>query len=913
MFDSSGNVEMLEVESDKWAVNRTDQAFVMVKDDSESFDIRSICLIPGFKVKESWLDYLVRLEEEEKLLLLNRECKLVCCSSKSDSKIRIMSQCGGFTVCFEILNTNTLERIEYEFKKVYGIIKQDRTCEIEYGLSSNTGKECELEYLFRDLTLILNTEKKILACKIPFYTVLSLYIKETILKYRKRIDKKVKGIGNESPNLSISLSLNIPNYKKTIWVYSLEDKYFENNSLITCFNMNQVNPYLIAMYKGEHESVVHVCLITPNVSEFEGFIESEELKTGGINKEDPIIIINSTKFSIKSHELCGGIVEDGIGFYPLKKSYIWVVSLGLNGDVNTDIKGNSNVDLSLEELSGNTTNNSFTKTRIYLIETLKSNIKLRGVIESFSYCIKHLSVLEAGYHSFETEKKRDLKLRIVSSTLDPLGLICFDTLLPTESSGVERMNISSLAFIPITINEIIYANKSNEYEIRNLDYSDNNIDKNDCKDNSLELNYSFGKGSELSSYLKKEDNSLVNGGKNERKTGTEITTLCVVPSYIHFSLGKSRLDPEISNNFPLVCCGISNGEWRIYTLKEDRLEERKYNKRKGTLMNNSSHIGYFVLKGVHILKGNEFSLSNQIESKEISKYTRVSSSCWGFERHPNASTLTLVASNNIGNIFSWSLEGKKRGGFEVRNKEDVSKKEAVSKCFSRDEVMNPKSVHKEVKNNNDSQHKTGVLRKDSNKKGLSGTLELLDRHIKRIDERINKVKVQEAIISQSEKCKSALRESKRNRGISEGKKSNKLGKNLVPGCLSRSVSPRKGCESCNKDSENRGASNQSSNNKVRLFLYKSKYDNMEYKRYRGYHRDEENECVFQLNNYFTIKHILNSDFGNHENNTCIENIINNSENIIDYDSIISSWNDKNSIENVYSDILFSNYFDLLTK
>ncbi|KAK6590399.1 hypothetical protein RS030_162435 [Cryptosporidium xiaoi] len=925
MSEFDGNVGTFEMENNGWAVSKTDEAFVMVKDNSEPFEIKSICSIPGFRVKKSWLDYLVRLEEEEKIFLLNRECKLICCSSSSDSKIRIMNQYESFTICFEILDSNTLERIEYDFTNVHGIIKQDSKEEIEYGLNGKTGKEHEIEYLFRDLILILNTGKKLLTCKIPFYVILSIYIRETILNYRKKSNGGINNAKIDSTNSSISLSLNIPNYKKTIWIYNLENKYFECNSLISCFNVNQVRPYLVAMHKKKNGSSIYICLITPNTSEFEDSIDSEQRKDSNslINQNAPLIVVNSTKFDIKNHELCGKIIDCGIGFYPLKKSYIWIVSLSLDSASNTNIENTSREDLSLEELSENNNKNLFTKTRIYLIETLKKDIKLRGVIETFSYCIKNLSILEARCEKFEENK--GLKIRIVSSTIDPFGLICFDTFVLTETNRVERMNILSLVFMPITNKEIINNNQNDKYEIENPDCPDDNINKDihGNNNNNIELNYSFGKGSGLNSYLRKENNNTSLSGEKKEQMEVNITTFCVIPSYIHSSLGKNILDPEISNCFPLVCCGLSNGEWRIYTLKEDMLDEQKYSKKKDIVINSSNNIGYFVLKGVHILKGNEFSLINQLENKGGSKYTKVSSSCWGFERHPNVSNLTIVACNNIGNIFSWSLEGRKRGNFQNVDKNNISQDEFKSKDINRcdSDTLKSKSVHKRISDNEIYQYKTETNSNlktkelsecDYREKGFSDTLEILDRHIRRIDERLSKVKAQEAIISRAEKCKTFLTESRKNGGIS-GEKENKLNKSFVPSCANRSVSPRRGCESCNKNPENDEASNENSSNRMKIFFYKSKYDDMEHKRYRGYNRDEEHECVFQLNNHFTIKHILSPDIDTYSNDSNIENNDTfNLDNAINYESIINNWKEKNT-RVLYNDILFTNYFNFSTK
>ncbi|EAK88009.1 hypothetical protein [Cryptosporidium parvum Iowa II] len=827
-----------------WKSKKSDEALVLVKN-VDPKELTSICTISPFKLKEEWLNYLVKLDNYEKEILIGQNCKLICGSTK-DSTIKIFCEEDEdeFLSCFNIVNVNTHEKVEYNIKSIYSIIRQESMEELRYSLEDDSS----LESLYKDIIIIINTENKLLSCKIPLHYILTLYIRSRIRRIREKL-------GNYQ-NSDISVS----NIRKTLWIYQIEN--ISGTNLISCYNINNVYPYILLISKDEEkEFKMNLCLISLNRMDFELNMEFE--KTG-----NPLNIICYNSFILGDNSSYFEILENGIGFFPLKSSYIWVITTKKtvserileNNDNNNELRldkdifdNNENEELKIEDLSESSS------CCFYLFESNRSEIKHRGNMLCTNYDIEFFRILNLTCTN-EGKDQTGIKeyiIRTVSSTKNPNGLFCFDFKLRINpnSSESDRMVILSLIFMPILEREV-----------------DRHIDNGDTRNY---LNYSFGNndGKSLNRSKNDEVSSFSRGYNNLR-----ITTLCVIPNYILLLFGRN-IENELRENFPLIFCGLSNGEWRTYSIKSSLKTRRSEIQDKINL--STDDIGFFVLKGVHLLRGDELSINNQLDGLNLS----ITPSCWSFDRNTKMSILSVAASNSIGNVFLWCLENERR---QLPSKNILSKKKEITKEKNISFEISSKEIESKLSNikNEQDKEKRGLISSNKVSKNKD-ILKTMDEHIRRIDERLRKVKIQEEIISDAERRREKVRKNKE-----KLKPRRKLTKeeaaNFVPDCLSRSVSPRKGCNSCN----------YSDPDEKKPFFFKSKYDNFDHKRYRSYYKDNDHEYLFQLNNFLNIECIYKSklftEAGNNIKNPQIFN------EIVDFDRLCSKWS-KNISDDIHFD------------
>ncbi|KAH8582938.1 uncharacterized protein ELE39_002283 [Cryptosporidium sp. chipmunk genotype I] len=823
-----------------WKSKKSDEALVLVKNDDPK-ELTSICTISPFKLKEEWLNYLVKLDDSEKQILTDQNCKLICGSTK-DSTIKIFCEENDdeFLSCFNIVNVNTHEKVEYNVKSIYSIIKQESMEELRYNLEDSS-----LESLYKDIIIVINTENKLLSCKIPLHYILTQFIRSRVRKIRERL-------GNyQNSDLSVS------NIRKILWIYQIEN--IKETNIISCYNVNNVYPYILLVSKDEEKNLtVYLCLISLNKVEFELNMEGET--TG-----NPLSIICHNSFSLENYASYFEILENGIAFYPLKSSYIWVITTKKTAvekiiesndhshelSMDKDFFNNDNEDLKIEDLSESSS------CCFYLFESNRSEIKHRGKMKCTNYNIDFFRILNLTCIN-EGKDQLGIKeyiIRAVSSTKNPNGLFCFDFKLRINPNRLEsdRMILLSLIFMPILEKEVNYVNGNTK------NY----------------LNYSFGKNdsNSLSTSRNYEVSSLSRGHNNLR-----ITTLCVIPNYILLLFGRN-IENELRENFPLIFCGLSNGEWRTYSIKSSLKTKRGEVQNKINL--STDDIGFFVLKGVHLLRGDEFSIKNQLNNQNLT----ISPSYWSFDRNIKTSILSVAASNSIGNVFLWCLE-KERRQFPSKNL-FTKRKELIREGDSNLEIILKETISKPNKVKGE-QDKEQIRVISSNKVSKNkDILKTMDEHIRRIDERLRKVKIQEEIISDAKKRQEKVRINKE-----KMKPRRKLtieeASNFVPDCLSRSISPRKGCNSCNySDPEEK-----------KPFFFKSKYDNFDHKRYRSYYKDNDHEYLFQLNNFLNIECIYKSELfiksGNNRSNPQIF------DEIVNFDSLFSKWS-KNVSDNIHFD------------
>ncbi|OII75465.1 uncharacterized protein cubi_01986 [Cryptosporidium ubiquitum] len=833
---------------DYWKSKKSNEALILVKNEDPK-ELTSICTISPFKIREEWLNYLVKLNDSEKQILINQNCKLICGSTK-DSTIKIFCEEDDdeFLSCFNIINVDTREKVEYNIKSIYSIIKQESMEELKYSLEDSS-----LDSLYKDIVIVVNTDNKLLSCKIPLHYILTLFIRSKLRRIRKKL-------GN-----SQNSDLSVLNIRKTLWIYQIENG--KNTNITSCFNINNVYPYILLASKDEDEETkLHLCLISLSRMEFELNVESE--KTG-----NPLNIICSNSFVLEN---CGSsfeILENGIGFYPLKSSYIWVVTTrktiiqklvdekdySQNVSLDMDCLNNENGELNINDLSENSSS------CLYLFESNRSEIKQRGKMICTNYKIEFFRILNLTCinEGKDQSKIKEYIIRAVSSTKSPNGLFCFDFKLRVSqnSSEIDSMTLLSLIFMPILEKEV--SNFLKPFDNQSNDINTNNY-----------LNYSFGKN-EIQSLSKSRNYEFVS--PSERYNYLRITTLSVIPNYILLLFGRN-IDSELCENFPLIFCGLSNGEWRTYTIKSSLNTKKSEIQDKLNL--NTDDIGFFVLKGVHLLKGDELSINNQLHDLNIN----VSPSYWSFDRNINTSILSIAASNSIGNVFLWSLEKERR---QLPSKYMITKRKESMGYNSNSEII-PKEIFSksnEISNEQDKEQRKVI---SSNKtRRNKDILKIMDEHIKRIDERLRKVKIQEEIISDAEKLQERVRRNKKNiRKLTREEASN-----FVPECLSRSVSPRKGCISCNlSDPEEK-----------KPFFFKSKYDNFDYRRYRSYYKNNDHEYLFQLNSFLNIECIYKSELcieaGNNRKDPQIFN------EIVNFDQLCSKWSKNVNNDIQYDEIL----------
>lgn len=839
-----------------WKSSKSNEALVLVKSE-EPKELTSICTISPFKLREEWLNYLVKLQDFERELLVGHNCKFVCGSTR-DSTIKIFCEEDDheFLSCFHIINVDTHEKAKHDIRSVYSIIRQESMEEQKYSLESSS-----LDSLYKDIIVMMKTSNKLLSCRIPLHYILTLFIRSKLKRIRERLGSY------QSSDLSVS------NIRKTMWIYQIENE--NGASFVSCFNTNNVCPYILLVSKDEEEEPsIRLCLVSLNVLEFNF--------SPGVRWEDnPLNIDCSDSFALES----GGsfqceILENGIGFYPLRSSYIWVVSVrkmarrqaqskegpGLEVD-GFSVDGND--DLKIEDLSEGSSSD------LYMFESTRGEIKKRGVLTCANYNIDFFRILNltCKHERKDQIESREYVVRAVSSTFRPNGLFCFDFKLRVSQNGSEgdkRMTILSLVFMPILekeVNSFSRSSNHNRFE---------NSDKNNY------LNYSFGKSEEQSPSLggSCEIDSLAPRGCDFLR----ITTLCVIPNYVLQLFGTS-LDTELNENFPLIFCGLSNGEWRTYNIKSSlRTKSREV---QGKLNLGVDDIGFFVLKGVLRLVGDELSIRNQLNGSELN----VSSSFWSFDRNTKTSTLLVAASNNIGNVFMWCLEKERR---KLSSRLASPKGKEAAKKDPNSEVQ-PQSVPPKL------QASSGRSRKQGGGGARPSTrrapkdrdiLEAMDEHLKRIDERLRKVKLQEEIISDAEKLQEKVRKNKE-RARPRRRLTKEEASSFVPDCLNRSVSPRKGCASCNL----------SDPDEKKPFFFKSKYDNFDHMRYRSYYKNNDHEYLFQLNNFLNIECIYKSELhieaGSHRKSPQMF------DKIVNFAQLCSKWSKHSNNDILLDDILYS--------
>lgn len=833
-----------------WKSKKSNEALILVKNEDPK-ELTSICTISPFKIREEWLNYLVKLNDSEKQILINQNCKLICGSTKNSIiKIFCEENDDEFLSCYNIINVDTHEKVEYNIKNIYSIIKQESMEELKYNV-----EDYSLDSLYKDIIIIINTDNKLLSCKIPLHYILTLFIRSKLRKIREKF-------GNcQNSDLSV---LNI---RKTLWIYKIEN--CKNTNITSCFNINNVYPYILLASKDEEKKAnLHLCLISLIRMEFDLDMNNERT-------ENPLSIVCSNSFALEDFGSNFEILENGIGFYPLKSSYIWIVTINKvmtqklvqdnhNHEISpgVDFFNNENDELKIEDLSENSSS------CFYLFESNRSEIKQRGRMNCANYNIEFFRILNLICVNEGKDQLRikEYIIRAVSSTKNPNGLFCFDFKLRINPniSEIDKMTILSLIFMPIL-----------EKEVENFSkHFDNQL--NDEKTNNY-LNYSFGKNeSQILNKSKNYEFSSLSGKCNYPR----ITTLCVIPNYILLLFGRN-IDSELRDNFPLIFCGLSNGEWRTYSIKSSLKTKKSEIQEKLNL--SSDDIGFFVLKGVHLLRGDELSINNQLHGMNVN----VSPSYWSFDRNTKTSILSIAASNSIGNVFLWSLEKERR---QIPSKFLMIKKKESNEDNSSSEITIEKIFSKSNKTDNGQKQKK-LLSSSSNKTSKNkDILKVMDEHIRRIDEKLRKVKIQEEIISDAEKRRERVRRNKEKMKTKrELTKEEAL--NFVPECLSRSVSPRRGCISCNlSDPEEK-----------KPFFFKSKYDNFDSRRYRSYYKNNDHEYLFQLNSFLNIECIYKSEL-------CIETD-NNRKNsqifneIVNFDDLCSKWSKDVNDEIQYDEIL----------
>ncbi|KAJ1610497.1 hypothetical protein OJ253_1160 [Cryptosporidium canis] len=808
-----------------WRSRRCNEALVLVKNESPS-ELTSICTISPFRLREEWLNYLVKLDDSEREILAGHHCRLVCGVTR-DSTIKIFCEEGDveFLSCFNIIDVDTHERREYQIRAVYSIIRQESIEELRYSPESSS-----IDSLYKDIVIILNAEDRILSCRIPMHYILTLFIRSRLRGIREKLG---------------SSDLSVANIRRTMWIYKIENG--GGVKITSCFNRNNVCPYILLASRGEGGGpYLHLCLVSLNILEPDS---------------SPLSIDSSGCFKLDGSGYSSEILESGIGFYPLRSSYIWIVStrrvarrLTPDGDPDQEVD-----DLRMEDLT------ECSGSDFYMLESTRSEIRLRGKLACTNYNVEMLRILNL---TFKHEGKdqletREYVLRAVSSTVSPNGLFCFDFKLRAcpHTLESERMTVLSLVFMPILETEVggySLAPSASQGEIGEASY----------------LNYSFGKSDDQGPSL---DRSHEFDSLSRRSGSLRITTLCAVPNYVLQLFGTS-MDKELNENFPLIFCGLSNGEWRTYSIKSSSRSRRGEAQEKLNL--GSEDIGFFVLKGVHRLAGDELSIDNQLGGQNL----RVSSSCWSFDRNKSTSVLSVAASNNSGNVFMWCLE-RERGRLFSRIT-GTRKKE----CEAEDSGAEGQPGNGQTKSQANSD-KEKRRRATSSKKllGNKDILETMDKHLRRIDERLRKVKIQEEIISDAERLQEKVRKNR------EKTRPRRLTKeeaaNFVPECQHRSVSPRKGCKSCNP----------SDPDEEKPFFFRSKYDNFDYRRYRSYYRNNDHEYLFQLNNYLNIECIYKSELhteeeGNRKGPLPLEKIVN-------FDQMCSKWSTLLENDLQYDEIL----------
>lgn len=836
-----------------WKSTKSNEALVLVRNEDPK-ELTSICTISPFKLREEWLNYLVKLENSERELLVGHNCKLVCGSTRNSTiKIFCEEDDHEFLSCFHIINADTHAKVEHDIKSIYSIIKQESIEEQKYSMDN-----CCLDSLYKDIVVIMKTSNKLLSCRIPLHYILTLFIRSKLRRIRERLGSY------QSSDLTVS------NIRKTMWIYQIENNMSAN--FISCFNTNNVCPYILLVSKDEEEEPrIHLCLVSLNVVEFD--LAPEVGRIGS-----PLNIDCSDSFMLED----GGssqceILENGIGFYPLRSSYIWVVSVRKvvrrqvqdRKDLSMDVNGffaDGNDDLKIEDLSEGMSSD------FYMFESTRNNIKKRGVMTCANYNIDFFRILNltCRHEGKDQLENREYIVRAVSSTSGPNGLFCFDFKLrvsPNNPEDDKRMTILSLVFMPIL-----------EKEVNNFSISSNqNHHENPAKNNYL--NYSFGKSDEHNPNLRGscEIDSLTPRGSSGF---LKITTLCVIPNYVLLLFGAS-LDAELNENFPLIFCGLSNGEWRTYSIKSSL--RTKKGEMQGKLNLGADDIGFFVLKGVHRLVGDELSIRNQLGGSELI----VSSSFWSFDRNTITSTLSVAASNNIGNVFMWCLEKERR---RLSSRLADSRRRETTREDSNSEVQ-PQGVSPKLQVSSGKKKQQGNGAKPCTRTSRNrDILETMDEHLKRIDERLRKVKLQEEIISDAEKLQEKVR---KNRERTRPKKKLTRGEasSFVPDCLNRSVSPRKGCSSCNlSDPDER-----------KPFFFKSKYDNFDHMRYRSFYKDDDHEYLFQLNNFLNIECIYKSELhveaGTHRKSSQMF------DKIVNFGQLCSKWSKHFNNDVLFDDIL----------
>ncbi|KAL7066367.1 hypothetical protein ACR3K2_31890 [Cryptosporidium serpentis] len=758
----------------KWNSQWCDLILSSKLDSYLSTNITSVSSISPFKIKKSWIESLLPSILDNLEDLFDEEV-IICCISTSNGIIKFLSEKFDFNQNFCIKNSITNQCEPIYINKIY-------TLSNLYGIDKLCNSSEDL--LKSKIFVCFSSNDTLYCCDIPFYFIFASYLRNTIQNKYKDSD-----IINQLSAIVLPNSIEIPLYK----INSTS-----SNLLSWSHNLSNTQPCILIAQINEYSDINIALLLFTKFHDIEFHLSFDNKRLPPVTIYKTVNLPNIVKSNNKSI-----LIPNGITCYPFNRQYLWL--FGIKSDILLD--DNEYKEMNLNELD------SITQTTIYILESSKYSVDLIGQT-NLSYNITHINILNIIENNkdllLEQDKKIELTIRIISATEEPSGLLGCDMIVRKPISENIQIssslwnystNISSIIFMPL-----------NEFVTKEKNINDEDL-----------LGFSFGlNGKSQNKYLK---NTIT------------ITTLCTLPMY----LNKLKLD-QVLKIFPAIFCGLSNGEWRIYTLQnEDDIQKGYQTIQNKTIFNSNSMIplGYFSLKGLHTLIN--------ITSESVNSGRVISSSWSVFKTLKSSFSLSIAAVTDTGKTYTWFINNQKKGellknkiGKSQIDKDEICKNHSFNKMPQR--ILRKKLIEDELSSVSNIQNnifknlkKEKLISKDQEINNIS-IVEIMDEHIRRIDNRLKQVEDQEYKLMNKPHYEELITQLK-----SENLINNRKSLSQVPECLTRSVSPRKGCNVCYSSEEH--------NSEPRKLWTSSKYATLPIRRYKGY--DDEND------NYNIILQSLN--------------------------------------------------------